>query len=274
MPQVNGHLEPKNELNGKLKISAKGKTLSVLVDPYLISESIRFLPTDPKQVAEQLKQWHLANLISVFVPEKDMLSNSKGLPETYEFGNAQFTQTEIDIIKKARVLPSAPEQPLYKKICKMISAEPENDGQDFYMKRSELENKIPFSMEASGYRKLGLLAILIRNEQIKPGSILFWDEPENSLNPEWYSPLADILLELSRNCIQIFIATHNEILASYLMVNKQKGDSVDFYSLHKCGEKIELDSNDRFDLLSHNNLTSEPVRLYEKEIEIGLSVDE
>lgn len=271
---INGHQESKSKFKGKLTISANGKPLSVLVDPYLTSESIMFLPKDLKVQVEQVRQWHLQNLISVFIPEKDMISNSKGLPETYKFGKAQFTQTEIDIIKKARVLPSAPEQPLYRKICKIISAEPENDGQSFYMKRSDLDDKIPFSMEASGYRQLGLLAILIRNEQIKPGVTLFWDEPENSLNPEWYSSLADILLELSRNDVQIFISTHNEILASYFMVNKQKDDSLCFYSLYRNGKKIESDSSDRFDLLSHNNLTSEPIRLYEKKIEIGLSANE
>jgi predicted ATPase len=203
----------------------------------------------------------------VFIPEKDMLSNAKGLPETVKYGKAQFTQCEIDIIEKARVLADCPEQALYRTICGIIEGEPENDGQSFFIKRKGIAEAIPFSFEASGYRKFGLLAILIRNEQIKNGTILFWDEPENSLNPELVPVLVDILLELSRNGVQIFLATHSEILASYFLVNKQKGDSVMFYSLYKDAEHIKVNSSDRFDLLEPNKLTEEPVKLYEKRLD-------
>jgi hypothetical protein len=37
-----------------------------------------------------------------YIPEKDMLSNSKGLPETVEYGKLQFSQCDIDIIKLLR----------------------------------------------------------------------------------------------------------------------------------------------------------------------------
>ena len=73
--------------------------------------------------------------------------------------------------KKARVLAHGPEQPLYRKICGIIGGEPVNDGQSFFMKREERGKSIPFSLEVSGYRKFGLLATVIRNEQIKNGTI-------------------------------------------------------------------------------------------------------
>jgi predicted ATP-dependent endonuclease of OLD family len=207
---------------------------------------------------------------SVYIPEKDLLSNSKGLPETVRYGNAEFTLCEIELIEKARVLANGSEQPLYKEICRLIDGEPENDGQSFYMRRDRIKNPIPFSMEASGYRKLGLLATLIRNEQIRRDTVLFWDEPENSLSPELLPVLVDILLELSRNGVQVFLATHSELFASYFAVNKAKGDNVMFYSLYRDGESIKADTNDRFDLLVPNMLTEEPVRLYEKQLDRGL----
>jgi predicted ATPase len=168
------------------------------------------------------------------------------------------------------VLATGPEQPLYRKICKVIGGEPQNDGQSFFIKRFDVIESIPLSLEASGYRKFGLLATLIRNEQIKSGSILFWDEPENSLNSELIPVLVDILLELSRNGVQIFIATHSELLANYFAVNRQKSNEVMFYSLYKDGERIKADMNDRFDLLNPNKLTEEPVKLYEKRLDKGL----
>jgi predicted ATPase len=79
----------------------------------------------------------------------------------------------------------------------------------------------------------------------------------------------DILLELSRNGVQIFIATHSELLANYFAVNRQKSSEVMFYSLYKDGEQIKADMNDRFDLLNPNKLTEEPVKLYEKRLDKG-----
>jgi predicted ATPase len=210
---------------------------------------------------------------SVFIPEKDLLSNSKKLPESVEYGELQFTRCEIDFIKKARVAAQKPLQPLVKDIYNIIGGTVSNDGEEFYVQRDGIEKRIPFSMEASGYRKFGLLATLIRNEQIKSGTALFWDEPENSLNPELVPVLVNILLELSRNGVQIFMATHSEILARYFAINQQKGDSVMFTTLYKDGEQIKKDTSNRFDLLEPNNLTTEPVKLYEKEIVKGLNGD-
>lgn len=47
--------------------------------------------------------------------------------------------------------------------------------------------KIDFSLEAEGLRKLALLWKLIRNGLLEKDSILLWDEPESNLNPELVS---------------------------------------------------------------------------------------
>ena len=223
----------------------------------------------------------------VYIPEKDILSIAKGLPETCKYGRTDLDLTDIAIIEQARVPPQVPEQPLYREICDFIGGEPEHNGESFFMERFDIYEPIPFSHEASGYRKLGLLALLVRNEQIKPGTILFWDEPENSLNPEIMPKLVEILLKLQREGVQIFLATHSEILASYICTLRKSTDHVKFFSLYKekrqhvkffslCKEKdpygyeIKYDSSERFDLLRPNTLTAEKVKLYEAKLEKGL----
>jgi AAA15 family ATPase/GTPase len=177
-----------------------------------------------------------------YIPEKDMLSNSKGLPETVEYGKLQFNQCDVDIIKKARVAPNKPKQALVEKIEEIIGGEIENDGENFFIKKPNIEKPVPFAFEASGYRKFALLATLIRNEQIKSGGVLFWDEPENSLNPELMPVLVDILLELQRKGVQIFIATHNHILARYFDLKRTTGDAVMFHNLYNDGGRILCNS--------------------------------
>jgi ABC-type histidine transport system ATPase subunit len=197
------------------------------------------------------------------------------LPETYEYGNAQYTQCEIDVVKKARVLANTPEQPLYREICNLIGGEPENDGQNFFIKRREIEKRIPFSMEASGYRKLGLLATLIRNEQIKNGSILFWDEPENSLNPELMPVLVDILLELQRGGVQIFIATHNYYLARYFDVRKNKSIPVMFHNLSKSDDgQVLCRSSREYLKLSNNLLESASSNLFKAVVDSAMEIQD
>jgi AAA15 family ATPase/GTPase len=213
----------------------------------------------------------IENYLTVYIPEKDMLTNSKSLPETVEYGKLQYSKCEIDIIKKARVAPNTPEQPLYKEVCKIIGGEPQNDGENFFIKRENIKSPVPFSLEASGFRKFGLLAMLIRNEQIKPGSVLFWDEPENSLNPELMPKLVEILLELSRSGVQIFLATHSEFLANEFFVSSNDDDSLKYFSLYKDESGlIKADTDRRFDLLNPNRLTETSVEQYKRELDKGL----
>jgi AAA15 family ATPase/GTPase len=214
--------------------------------------------------------WCNKKISSTFIPATEMLSHSRGFLALNRERPIPFDKTEIDIISKAELEPireiTNNAKIVLEKLSRKIDGVVSFDGKDFYVEKTN-GDKILFSFEASGFRKLGLLWKLLRNGLLEHDAVLFWDEPENSLNPELVPVLVDVLLELSRNGVQIFLATHSEILASYFAVNRQKGDSVMFYSLYKDGEQIKADSNDRFDLLNPNKLTEEPLKLYEKELD-------
>ncbi len=186
----------------------------------------------------------------IFIPVDDMLSHSELYPMAQKY-RLTYNNSEINIIENAilpitnEITPNAAK--ILDTIKSVIGGEVVYENDTFFTVKSD-GTKIPFVLEASGYRKFGLLWKLLRNGLLENESVLFWDEPENSLNPEFISVLVDILLELSRNGVQIFIATHSELLASYFSVNQQNGDNVMFYSLYKDEqEKIKADSNNRFD---------------------------
>jgi AAA15 family ATPase/GTPase len=210
-----------------------------------------------------------------FIPEKDILEHAKGLLPFIEQKQTGFSAIYKDVLIAAQDIPtleqSETQKSIGQKIAKIIGGfvQWEQGEGMFYTIRSN-GMRIPFAYEASGFKKLGFLGLLVASGQLKPGAILFWDEPENSLSPEHIPILVDILLELSRNEVQVFVATHSEILASYFAVKREKGDVVMFTSLYKEGKRIKANTSDRFDLLEPNKLTAEPVRLYEKEIEKGL----
>jgi len=210
---------------------------------------------------------------SIFIPANEMLSHSKGFLSMYHDREMPFDKTYADILSKAGLPITRNVTPIASRVIdtikNVIRGEVVYENDIFYVLKED-GRKTPFSLEASGYRRFGLLWRLLRNGLLETGTILFWDEPENSLSPDLFSVLVDILLDLSRNGVQIFIATHSEILASYFAVNREKGDIVMFTSLYKEGEQIKANTSDRFDLLEPNKLTAEVVNLYEKEIVKGL----
>ena len=208
-----------------------------------------------------------------FIPNNDMLSHAEGFLALYSEYKLPFDKMRRDIIAKAE-LPvtrkvSSGAEILLEKIKNIIGGEVTHERGVFYIDKSDGE-RVPFSIEASAFQKFGLLWKLIRNGLLKKDSILLWDEPENSLNPEFVPVLVDIMLELSRNGVQIFIATHSEILSSYFDVSRKDGDEVMFASLYREGDFVKVNTGDRFNWLEPNSLTEAPVKLYEKKLDKGL----
>ena len=63
--------------------------------------------------------------------------------------------------------------------------------------------------------------------------MLFWDEPETNLNPRLFGVVIEVLLELQRAGVQIFLATHDYVILKELDLQQQSGDEILFHSLHR-----------------------------------------
>ena len=122
-------------------------------------------------------------------------------------------------------------------------------------------------------RKLGLLWLLIRNGSLRPGAVLFWDEPETNLNPKLYGVVIDVLLELQRVGVQVFLATHDYVILKELDLQAKDGDKVAFHSLYRSEETGEIvcHSTDSF-LQIHPNAIAEAFdSIYDREIKRNLA---
>ena len=111
-------------------------------------------------------------------------------------------------------------------------------GEEFFL--SGEQGEIEFTLLAEGLRKLGLLWLLIRNGALKPGAVLFWDEPETNLNPKLYGVVIEVLLELQRLGVQVFLATHDYVILKELDLQAIEGDKVAFHSLYRSEETGEV----------------------------------
>ncbi len=177
---------------------------------------------------------------SVFIPTTEMLSHSKGFLALNEKFKMPFDKTQVDIIVNAS-LPEARKVPEYMRkildeISKAIDGEVIQENDVFYVLKSD-GRKIDFSLEAEGLRKLALLWKLIRNGLLEEGTALLWDEPEANLNPELFPLVVKILLELQKNGIQIFVATHSYNFAKYLEILRTNKEQVQFHNLYRSESK-------------------------------------
>ena len=196
---------------------------------------------------------------SIFIPAKEILSHSYNLNAASEKNNVRFDDTYLDIINAAKIDISAgrnsdSKNAMLKKIQEMTHGTVVYDANrdEFYLKSRN--SKQEFNLVAEGIRKMALLWQLVKNGTLEKGSILFWDEPEANINPTYISIIVEMLLELQRQGVQIFISTHDYLLASYFEVKKQERDSLVFHSLsHGEGaDTIYYNKSKNFDDLKNN----------------------
>ncbi len=187
------------------------------------------------------EDWLGLNIQSVMIPTTEMLSHSKGFLALNSKYKMPFDGTQVDIIVNAS-LPEARNVPDYMqaildRISDAIDGEVIQEDDVFYVVKKD-GRKIDFSLEAEGIRKLALLWKLIRNGLLEKGTILLWDEPESNLNPELFPLVAGILLELQKNGIQIFVATHSYNFAKYLEILRTEEKQVMFHNLYKGTSEV------------------------------------
>ena len=181
-------------------------------------------------------QWLGLDIQSVFIPTTEMLSHARGFLAMNQKYHMPFDGTQIDIIVNAS-LPETREIPsvmsgILDKISSVIDGTVILENDTFYVLKKD-GRKVDFSLEAEGLRKLGLLWKLIRNGLLEKGTVLLWDEPEANLNPELYPLVAEILLELQKNGVQVFVATHSYNFAKYLEIRRKEKEQVVFHNLYK-----------------------------------------
>ncbi len=180
----------------------------------------------------------------VFIPEKEILANAPGFVSLYELYQIHFEEIYKDIIIKAGSPPLRElndiKTKLLKKIQEKIGGKVEVENSDTFFLVTN-EEKLEFSLVATGMRKLGLLWLLIRNGLLGNGATLLWDEPEANLNPSMLEAVVDILLELQRHGVQIFLATHDYVLLKLLELKREKQDALQFISLSKNSNTDDIE---------------------------------
>lgn len=212
-------------------------------------------------------EWNKHKIECVFIPVKEMLSNAPGFRSLYEQREIHFEEIYRDIIDRA-YLPvlrgpiDKNRKKLLNNLKKVFKGTVVVKNQEFFL------GNLEFTLLAEGIRKLCLLWLLIQNGTLMKGSVLFWDEPETNLNPKLFRVMIDILLELQRHGVQVFLATHDYMILKELDLEKESTDKISYYSLYrdKKTREIVCHAADRYLDVHPNAIADTFADLYDREV--------
>ena len=221
------------------------------------------------------KNWSNYPIESVYIPVKEMLSNAPGFRSLYSQREIHFEEIYSDILDRAyRPAIRGPgdknRNRLLMELQKTIDGKVSIKDEEFFLRNKQ--GNLEFALLAEGIRKLGLLWLLIQNGTLLNGSILFWDEPETNLNPKLYGSLIEILLELQRIGVQVFLATHDYVILKELDLKKNDQDDIFFHSLYRDKKSGQIQIHTTKDYLQiHPNAIAETFAdLYDREVSRSL----
>jgi energy-coupling factor transporter ATP-binding protein EcfA2 len=216
--------------------------------------------------------WKTTPIESVYIPVKEMLSNAPGFRSLYATREVHFDEVYADILDRAylpqlRGRPDEWRQRLLDSIRQDVGGNVFIKNEEFFLRNRQGE--LEFSLLAEGMRKLALLWLLIQNGTLINGSVLFWDEPETNLNPKMYGALIKVLIELQRNGVQIFLATHDYVVLKEIDLQIASDDRVAFHSLYQDSEtgEIAYHTTSSYLRIQPNAISEAFDSLYDREIE-------
>ena len=129
------------------------------------------------------------------------------------------------------------------------------------------QGRIAMPLVAEGLRKFATLHTIWKNGWLRPGTCLFWDEPEANLNPKLMDEAVAAILALARGGVQVFLATHSYVILKELDVQAGPDDSVRYFALEGTEGGTVVHPADRLEDLRPNPILAQYERLYDLDLE-------
>jgi predicted ATPase len=152
---------------------------------------------------------------ALFLPTAEVLTGYQAFLELTRRGERAFDATYYDLAAAIDRPPAAQAaeamKALQHRIEGMIGGTIHKERERFYL-HSPRYGKREMTLSGEGVAKLATIALLIQNAVLCPGSLLFWDEPETNLNPKLLRQVADILMSLALQGVQVVLSTHSLFL--------------------------------------------------------------
>lgn len=217
---------------------------------------------------------------ALFIPSKEVLTIFKGIRYLESQKFQDFNDTYFDLVNIIG-LPFKPEIEDYMNpVIRMIegtmngSIEQKTKGiENFLYKSKTTGHEYQMQLTAEGIKQIGVLSMLLKNRELRRKTILFLDEPDTNLNPVAIRKFCEVIVELSKLGIQIFIASHSYFVIKQLNIyaksKEYKEDvSINCYSLNlNSNGMVDISCNDLKENLPPNAIVEQALAMYSEEID-------
>ncbi|MBB6001802.1 ATP/GTP-binding protein [Arcicella rosea] len=240
-----------------------------------IIQSFNF-STNSKTSVKTDKYSTLPQTASLYIPPREIISVFEGFISLYQKREISFDETYYQLalaldtsLLKGRRFDEA--QKLVNPLEKITGANVLKENGRFYFKNEQGKMEMP--LVAEGFRKIATLMYLILNGELGKNSVLFWDEPEANLNPRLISQIAEILITLANNGVQVFIASHDYLLTNLLSLKSEyRKDLIEetlppikFFGMYEKENELLVDEGESIADLSENSILEEFSNFYDLE---------
>ncbi len=212
---------------------------------------------------------------TVFIPAKEVLTIEKVIRKSRELDREfGFDDTFLDLIhyldKPTRKGGGKYVTEARKDLKSFLGGEMLNDSKKgWYFKKGNAQFDIQITAE--GVKKIAILDRLIGNKVINKDTVLIIDEPEAHLHPSAIIFFMDILKNLSKQGVQIFLSTHSYFVIKKLaLISQDEKWPIHLLSIDE--KKGEADKFDLQDGVPDIPIIEAAVQLYNSEIERALTV--
>lgn len=226
--------------------------VSINNDDTHVDIQVSFSPTSQTEVKIDLLPQGWIREKPIFFPTRELLTLYPGFVSTYDNHYLEFEETYRDTclllglpaLKGERELRA---KALMQPIEEAMGGEVILDSNGrFYLQQGKKRIEMP--LVAEGLRKFAMLAQLIATGALLDKGYLFWDEPEANLNPKLIKTLAKVILDLCKQGIQVFIATHSLFLLRELEILQKDEEyrtlSPRYFGLNITSDGVKVEQGD------------------------------
>jgi AAA15 family ATPase/GTPase len=231
--------------------------------------------TLPEELEEEIESLH-----ALYLPPEEVMSTIPAIASTREQKQyIGFGDTHFDLVKALRQPVSHAEPGYSREYDVAFRLEELYDGSVHQKRKGEFEyrkGKQRFSMTqtADGVKKIAQVVHLLQSEELAAGSTFFIDEPEATLHPEAILDFVELLVELAKANIQVFVATHSYVvLKQFELLAKEHEQRTPICVLSRNEKEsgIEAEFADLRERIPMNAILEASLTLYDRDIDLALS---
>lgn len=253
------HVFLPDDLGRLRRVSGAGKPATAKISlSYRTGKTFEFKITNDRLTVTTAPDNRPSDVVGgpVYLPPREVMSLVPTFVSDYERFSSRFEETYFDLAKLLLARPQPGPRPpgitdLLDPLEKAMGGvlRPDELGR-LYLVFADGKRRIEAPLVSEGYRKLATLAYLIQNRSLAQHGSVFWDEPEANLNPRLMRPLAKTLVQLAKDGVQLFIATHSLFFMREIAIHVDKaknGPPTRYFSLTQKDGELEVHRAEKID---------------------------